>query len=345
MLSPRKLSLGLLAALLLALAGVAVATYTTDKAATHKNAVRAASTSNITLYDEQTVDGVALVAGDEVLVTGQTSAKTNGIYVVRNDDYWYRRFDCDTRNACKSGTEIIVTEGTVNAGTTWVLTTADPLVMGTTSLTWSKSSGSFISSMIAAASASGPATYKIFEDSDNGTNYALLTAEAAIGANTTYTFGDDALAVSVPISGLTRLVFSDTQTEIVPPTTVAAGKLNLAEGTDNGDNYVSVRAPATLAADIVVTLPTATTDLDDVNDINLIKRGSIDIQTGVATATVTAATIGATCGAKPAFCQLGEADATAGNVTTCVWSTNDLVITTAGNATGTPAVFWMVDCR
>jgi phage-related tail fiber protein len=48
-----------------------------------KQSVRAASTANIaTLSGPMTLDGVALVAGDRVLVKDQTTAGQNGIYVV-----------------------------------------------------------------------------------------------------------------------------------------------------------------------------------------------------------------------------------------------------------------------
>lgn len=44
--------------------------------------VKAATTINITLSGEQTIDGVAVVANDRVLVKNQTSASQNGIYTV-----------------------------------------------------------------------------------------------------------------------------------------------------------------------------------------------------------------------------------------------------------------------
>ena len=47
-----------------------------------KDSVRAGTTANITLSGEQTIDGVALVGGDRVLVKDQTDKTKNGIYVV-----------------------------------------------------------------------------------------------------------------------------------------------------------------------------------------------------------------------------------------------------------------------
>ena len=47
-----------------------------------KEPVRVATTANITLSGEQTIDGVAVVDGDRVLVKDQTTAANNGIYCV-----------------------------------------------------------------------------------------------------------------------------------------------------------------------------------------------------------------------------------------------------------------------
>ena len=47
-----------------------------------KDSVRATTTANITLSGTQTVDGVALVVGNRVLVKNQSTASQNGIYVV-----------------------------------------------------------------------------------------------------------------------------------------------------------------------------------------------------------------------------------------------------------------------
>jgi hypothetical protein len=45
-----------------------------------KAPVRVATTANITLSGLQTIDGIALVAGDRVLVKNQSDATANGLY-------------------------------------------------------------------------------------------------------------------------------------------------------------------------------------------------------------------------------------------------------------------------
>lgn len=62
---------------------------------TPKAPVRAATTANITLSGAQTIDGVAIVAGNRVLVKNQTSAPDNGIYVAAAGA-WARSADMDS---------------------------------------------------------------------------------------------------------------------------------------------------------------------------------------------------------------------------------------------------------
>lgn len=49
--------------------------------------VRVATTANVTLSGEQTIDGVACVEGDYVLVWQQSTAAKNGVYEVRGSNW------------------------------------------------------------------------------------------------------------------------------------------------------------------------------------------------------------------------------------------------------------------
>lgn len=98
-----------------------------------KNPAVAATTANITLANEQTVDGVSLVAGDRVLVKDQNDPEDNGIYVVVDGGAWTRAIDADSE-ADLVGTAIMVTGGTANADTQWILVTDAPITVGTTEL-------------------------------------------------------------------------------------------------------------------------------------------------------------------------------------------------------------------
>ena len=105
-----------------------------------KDSVRAATTANITLSAPQTVDGVALVAGDRVLVKDQSTASANGIYVVAAGA-WTRATDADSSVKVTPGMFTFVEEGTANADSGWVLTTNSPVTLGTTSLAFTQFSG------------------------------------------------------------------------------------------------------------------------------------------------------------------------------------------------------------
>jgi phage-related tail fiber protein len=106
-----------------------------------KDSVRAASTGNLTLSGTQTVDGVALTAGDRVLVMAQTTASSNGIYVVAAGA-WARAADADTNAEVTPGMAVSVEEGTTNGDKTFVLTTNGPITLNTTALSFSILGGS-----------------------------------------------------------------------------------------------------------------------------------------------------------------------------------------------------------
>jgi len=105
-----------------------------------KASVKAATTQNITLSGTQTVDGVALTAGDRVLVKNQTTGSENGIWVV-DASTWSRSEDADTDAKVTPGMFTFVEEGTDNGDSGWVLTTDAPITVGTTPLVFAQFSG------------------------------------------------------------------------------------------------------------------------------------------------------------------------------------------------------------
>ena len=89
-------------------------------AAAHKFPVVAATTANIALTGEQTIDGVACVSGNRVLVKDQATASENGIYVCAVGA-WSRSDDADTVGLLFDGVIVTVQEGgTVNEHTMWI---------------------------------------------------------------------------------------------------------------------------------------------------------------------------------------------------------------------------------
>lgn len=98
-----------------------------------------ATTANITLSGTQTIDGVAVAAGDRVLVKNQTAQATNGIYVVAAGA-WTRATDADTWNELVSAFTF-VEQGTTQADSGWVCTVNAGGTLGTTAVTWAQFSG------------------------------------------------------------------------------------------------------------------------------------------------------------------------------------------------------------
>lgn len=105
---------------------------------TWKNAVRAATTANITLVGTQTIDGIAVVSGNRVLVKNQTDAKTNGIYSV-DAGTWTRVPDVDSSSEITTAT-VVSTNGTLNKNTQWTCSTPD-IILGTTDINFSQIAG------------------------------------------------------------------------------------------------------------------------------------------------------------------------------------------------------------
>ncbi len=104
-----------------------------------KASVVAATTTNITLSGTQTIDGVAVIAGDRVLVKDQTTTANNGIYLCAAGS-WTRTTDAD------AWTELVaaytfVEGGTTNGSNGFICTVAAGGTLGTTAITFAQFSG------------------------------------------------------------------------------------------------------------------------------------------------------------------------------------------------------------
>jgi hypothetical protein len=106
-----------------------------------KESARVATTENITLSGLQTVDGVTLVAGDRVLVKDQTATETNGIYVVVDGGAWTRSTDADEPSELNAGTFVFVEEGSANSDSGFVVSSDNPITIGTDAMVWTQFSG------------------------------------------------------------------------------------------------------------------------------------------------------------------------------------------------------------
>jgi len=106
----------------------------------YKAPVRVATTANITLSGLQTIDGIALNANDRVLVWQQADPTQNGIYQAETGP-WTRPNDANLTESWIAGTQVFVNFGSTYGSTIFKVTAiADPIIVGTTALTFSYSS-------------------------------------------------------------------------------------------------------------------------------------------------------------------------------------------------------------
>jgi hypothetical protein len=92
--------------------------------------VRVATTANIILSGEKTIDGVAIVEGDAVLVKDQTNRTENGIYICRKLSRWHRRQDMNVPNPPSAGAVVTIEEGATQGGRSYRVATPDPVAIG-----------------------------------------------------------------------------------------------------------------------------------------------------------------------------------------------------------------------
>jgi hypothetical protein len=102
-----------------------------------KQSVRVASDTNMSVISPGPVDGISLADEDRVLLKSQIDASENGIYVYyASMGRLVRALDAE-QDTLTCGAATYVEEGLTNAQSVWILTTIDPIVVGTTAQTWS----------------------------------------------------------------------------------------------------------------------------------------------------------------------------------------------------------------
>jgi hypothetical protein len=105
---------------------------------TWKDPVRVASTANITISSPgATIDGVTMATDDRVLLKDQSTASENGIYVWNGaSSAMTRATDADEDAEVVANIVTAVEEGTAHADQVYILTTNNPITVGTTGQTW-----------------------------------------------------------------------------------------------------------------------------------------------------------------------------------------------------------------
>jgi phage-related tail fiber protein len=208
-----------------------------------KASVRAATTANITLSGPQTIDGVALIAGDRVLVKDQTTPSQNGLYLVAAGA-WTRTADADNSPAgeVSSGLYTFIEEGTTYADSGWVLASNNPITIGTTALAFQQFNGlgqltagtgltksgntlSITSSGVTAGTYSSM-TVDVTGRVTAGTNPGYITANQNITVSGDVTgSGTTSMALTLAASGVTAGTYNNSATAHTPFTVDAKGRV------------------------------------------------------------------------------------------------------------------------
>lgn len=169
-----------------------------------KDAVRATTTTNITLSGTQAIDGVAVVAGDRVLVKDQSAAAENGLYVAAAGA-WTRATDADANTELVGGDFVFVQEGTTQADTGWVCTTDGAVVLGTTALNFTQfSSAGTVLAGTGLTKTGNTLSVSLVPVANGGTGATTLTGVLkgnGTGAFTAAVAGTDYLSPSSVIDG------------------------------------------------------------------------------------------------------------------------------------------------
>jgi hypothetical protein len=105
-----------------------------------KDSCLVATTGNITLSGEQTIDGVGVVVGNRVLVWQQTNAVENGIYVV-SAGAWTRATDFDSSGEITAGAYSFVTSGSTYINNGFTVTTSGTITPDVTAFNFTISTG------------------------------------------------------------------------------------------------------------------------------------------------------------------------------------------------------------
>lgn len=110
---------------------------------TNKGTARAASTVNVVLTAPGTVmDTVTLAANDVIFLKDQTTGSQNGLYIWTGAGATLTRAAiADTSAEVRAGLFVFVSEGAVNGNNGYTLTTVNPILLDTTALVFTQSSG------------------------------------------------------------------------------------------------------------------------------------------------------------------------------------------------------------
>jgi hypothetical protein len=212
-----------------------------------------ATTANITLSGEQTIDGVT-TSSSRVLVKNQGTSSQNGIYV-SSSGAWSRASDANTWNSLVSAF-VFVETGNTQADTGWVCTVDPGGTLGVTAVTWVQFSGAGTYAAGTGLTLTGN-TFSI-------TNTAVSAGSYTIGNFTVNAQGQLTAASSAATTGSGNVVLATSPTLVTPnlgtPSALVGTNITgTAAGLSIGGNAATATT-ATNATNVGISAGAATTN-------------------------------------------------------------------------------------
>lgn len=274
---------------------------TTNQAGTYFNGTinnGVGATLTYTAAGALTIDSVALVLNDRVLLQGQTSAVQNGVYVVTNagasgvSAILQRSGDMQCNEQIKAGQFVPVMAGSVEGGSIWVIVESVPAILGLNNLT--------VESGLAANL--GTASAKAASDNTKATlasvNTPTILNHIAAYSDTNGTLTED-VATAINGGNLQAGLSGTAGTVASFPSGATSGSLVVAAVTNSSGNFNTTISNASAVAQAqVVSIPdggaaTSNFVLSKTTGTQHITVGSLQIDGGNLTAGIsgTAGTI------------------------------------------------------
>ncbi len=223
-----------------------------------KTSVRVATTANITLFGTQTIDGIAVIAGDRVLVKNQSTGANNGIYLCAAGA-WTRTTDATTGGGGATGilgATMVVQEGTISEDFIYTCSTNAPITIGVTALVFVKTSATTYTGTAGQIDLTG----NIFSISTSYVGQVSITTLGTITAgvwngtaiananlaNSAVTIGSTAVSLGATVTTFVGLT-SVTSTTFVGALTGDATNVTGIVGAANGGTGIANNAASTIA--------------------------------------------------------------------------------------------------
>ena len=300
--------------------------------------VEAASTANVTissgLENGDTIDGVTLATGDEVLLKDQSTDSQNGVYTVVSSGTASRATEYDAI-AEISGQIVVVNQGTANDNTLWLCTTNSSATLGSDSISFTKITpqnvgdvtttgtqtltNKTLTAPILSGSASSAGLIQFKEDTDNGTNAVTLIGPAATA--------DVTVTLPAAADTLVGKATTDTLTNktLTAPKFASGGFIADANGlealvfgaTGTAVNELKITNAATGSGPTLSSVSSSSTDTNI--DINITPAGTGDVVLAADTTKVGDSGAAATLTSNGA----GTLTVTTGGTTDLILSTNN----------------------